>query len=131
MATSCQKELAQFLRGRNLARCVRLKSFALLLGVELVFILHHIMLRLMELLLTHTERLLPELLLLRTPRSLLSELILLKVLLLKFLRTVELLIRGLSEVLLLVVSLPLIGISISIPSVTIVIAGIRRASSTD
>ncbi len=125
MTTSSQEELAQFLGCHYLARCVRLKSFALFLGVKLVLILHHIMLRLMELLLAHAIRLFTELLLLRTSSSLLSELILLKVLLLKFFRTMELLIGALSEVLLLVVSLSLIGISISIPSITIVIAGIR------
>jgi hypothetical protein len=125
MAISCQEELAQFLRGHHLVGCVWLKPFALLLGVKFVFVLHHILLRLMELLLTHTVRLLTELLLLRTSRSLLSELILLKVLLLKFFRIMELLIGALSEVLLLVVSLSLIGISISIPSITIVIASIR------
>ena len=90
------------------------------------------MLRLLELLLPHSIRLLNKLLLLHTPRPLLSELVLLEALLLEVLRPLELLLhRALSEPLLLIATLSLVRVPISVAAVAVIVASAWRASATD
>ena len=92
------------------------------------------MLGLLELLLlAHSIRLLNEWLLLHTARPLLSKLVLLKALLLEILRPLEFLLHGttLSEPLLLIASLSLVGVPVSVAAVAVIVAGAWRASATD
>jgi hypothetical protein len=84
------------------------------------------------LLLTHSILLLNEWLLLHTPRPLLSELVLLEALLLEILRPLEFLLHGttLSEPLLLITTLSLVGVPFSVASVAVIVAGAWGASTS-
>jgi hypothetical protein len=109
-----------------LLRSIRLEPLPLFRGVELVFVLHHILLRLLVLLLPHSKRLFTELLLLHATLAGLPKLILLKVaFLLEISRPLKLLpwlAPALSEVLLLVIAL---SVSVRVCSIAIIIAGSR------
>jgi hypothetical protein len=85
------------------------------------------------LLLTHPILLLNEWLLLHTPRPLLSELVLLEALLLEIFRPLEFLLNctTLSEPLLLITTLSLVGVPVSVASVAVIVAGAWGASTSD
>ena len=91
------------------------------------------MLRLLELLLAHSIRLLNEWLLLHPPRPLLPELILLEALLLEILWSLELLLHGttLSEPLLLIATLSLIGVPLSVAAIAVIVASTWGAPAAD
>ena len=92
------------------------------------------MLGLLELLLPHSIGLLIKLLLLHTPRPLLSELlVLLEALLLEILRPLELLLHGaaLSEPLLLIAALSLVGVPLGVAAIAVIVASAWGAPATD
>ena len=91
------------------------------------------MLRLLELLLARSIRLLNEWLLLHTPRPLLPELVLLEALLLEILWPLELLLHGttLSEPLLLIATLSLVGVPFSVAAVAVIVACAWGASAAN
>ena len=133
MATSCQEKLAKLFWGDDLLRGVWLEPLSLLWSVEFVFVLHHVLGLLELLLLTHPIRLLNEWLLLHTARPLLSKLVLLKALLLEILWPLELLLHGtaLSEPLLLIATLSLVGVPVSVAAVAVIVACAWGASAAD
>jgi hypothetical protein len=124
MTTSSQEKFAKFFRSHDLLGSVWFEPLSLLLCVKLVFVLHH-MLRLLELLLPHFERLLTKGLLLNIAYPLFVDLILLKILLLKVFRPLELLSIALSKPLRLIPSLPLIRVPLSIAAIAIIVARTR------
>jgi hypothetical protein len=95
--------------------------------------LHHVLGLLELLLLAHPLRLLNEWLLLHTARPLLSILVLLKALLLEILWPLELLLHGtaLSEPLLLIATLSLVGVPVSVAAVAVIVACAWGASAAD